>query len=226
MLKAFFSLLFGNPPAPLRWYYQIQYGPYLKKNPLETSESFYTNLNQTASKYLTKNDIVLDAGCGLGRLTIEFGNKHVQKIIGIDKNKTFIQEAEAIAGGHRTNILTLPCKGNYEFMVADIENLPFADNYFTFISCVNVLDRVYDPKRCIQELTRVLKPNGLLFFCDPYDWFDSPAPVEKQCDNVKELITKTDYSIVHEEDSLPFTIYINPRRTTNYKNHLAIIKKH
>jgi SAM-dependent methyltransferase len=42
----------------------------------------------------------------------------------------------------------------------DVQNLPFADNSFDLIICNHVLEHVFDEKRAIQELFRVLTKGG------------------------------------------------------------------
>jgi SAM-dependent methyltransferase len=50
---------------------------------------------------------------------------------------------------------------------ADICNLPFADNEFDFILCNHVLEHIPNDTKAIQELYRVLKPNGMGIFQIP-----------------------------------------------------------
>lgn len=40
------------------------------------------------------------------------------------------------------------------------EEIPFTDEYFDIVFCSNVLDHVTDPKETLNEIYRVLKPNG------------------------------------------------------------------
>jgi SAM-dependent methyltransferase len=42
------------------------------------------------------------------------------------------------------------------------EELPFPDQYFDVVFCSNVLDHVVDPQRVVQEIRRVLQPDGCL----------------------------------------------------------------
>ncbi|MFL6332802.1 MAG: class I SAM-dependent methyltransferase [Pyrinomonadaceae bacterium] len=44
------------------------------------------------------------------------------------------------------------------------ERLPFADASFDVVLCDNVVDHAEDPAAIARELTRVLKPGGLLYF--------------------------------------------------------------
>lgn len=69
---------------------------------------------------------------------------------------------------------------------ADILDLPFNDNSFDVIFCNHVLEHIIDDKKAMQELYRVLKPNGLGIFQIPQDL---------SLDNTYE-----DFSIVSEEE--------------------------
>lgn len=52
---------------------------------------------------------------------------------------------------------------------ADICNLPFAENSFDIILCNHVLEHIPDDVKAMQELYRVLKPNGWGIFQIPQD---------------------------------------------------------
>ncbi|WP_301402715.1 class I SAM-dependent methyltransferase [Polaribacter huanghezhanensis] len=52
---------------------------------------------------------------------------------------------------------------------ADILNLPFDDNSFDVVFCNHVLEHISDDTKAMQELYRVLKPNGMGIFQIPQD---------------------------------------------------------
>ena len=52
---------------------------------------------------------------------------------------------------------------------ADICNLPFEDNSYDFIFCNHVLEHIPDDIKAMQELYRVLAPNGIGIFQIPQD---------------------------------------------------------
>ena len=52
---------------------------------------------------------------------------------------------------------------------ADICNLPFEDNTYDIIFCNHVLEHIPDDTKAMQELYRVLKPNGMGIFQIPQD---------------------------------------------------------
>jgi SAM-dependent methyltransferase len=52
---------------------------------------------------------------------------------------------------------------------ADICNLPFEDNTYDIILCNHVLEHIPDDTKAMQELYRVLKPNGMAILQIPQD---------------------------------------------------------
>lgn len=90
-------------------------------------------------------DMILDAGCGTGLIT-----RHLPKnSTGIDINPRHIEKAK----------INAPL---INFLVADLEHLPFPDNHFSTIICTEVIEHFPDPEKPLQELSRVLKRGGYL----------------------------------------------------------------
>ena len=57
----------------------------------------------------------------------------------------------------------------YEFLVADGEKLPFKDNQFGAVFCLEALEHVDWPQKIINEAFRVTKPGGHLVILVPTD---------------------------------------------------------
>lgn len=96
---------------------------------------------------------ILDAGCGSGRnLKWFYQNDFI--ITGIDADAERIVQAKE----------TYP-KALDNFMVGELDNLPFGENSFEHIICCAVLHFAQSEKHCkamFSELVRVLKPKGTL----------------------------------------------------------------
>lgn len=103
------------------------------------------------SNYITRGDVVLDLGCGDGRLFQIFRDKNID-YTGIDISEKLIEIAK------RKN-------PNTKFIVGDALKLPFPDNSFTKVFNIAVLHHIPSKKLRLQllsEAKRVLKPDGLL----------------------------------------------------------------
>lgn len=97
---------------------------------------------------------VLDVGCG-GGFTTEFLAKRGARVAGVDRAVRIVEVAREHA---REQGLTI----DYRQGVA--ESLPFTNETFDVVTCVDVLEHVADLKRTIDEISRVLKPDGLFLF--------------------------------------------------------------
>jgi ubiquinone/menaquinone biosynthesis C-methylase UbiE len=89
---------------------------------------------------------LLDVGCGTGHHVAQF-REHGFAVSGVDGSPDMLAQARAL-------------NPTVDFRQADVDALPFADNTFDFIVCIEVLRYVPDPARCIGEMARVLKPGG------------------------------------------------------------------
>jgi SAM-dependent methyltransferase len=54
-------------------------------------------------------------------------------------------------------------------IISDITNIPEPDSSFDAIMCVEVLEHLVNPIRAIAELTRLLKPDGILLITSPFN---------------------------------------------------------
>jgi SAM-dependent methyltransferase/uncharacterized protein YbaR (Trm112 family) len=53
-------------------------------------------------------------------------------------------------------------------LICDAHDIPFQDNSIDGVIAQAVLEHVLDPYRCVQEIHRVLKPNGLIYAETPF----------------------------------------------------------
>ncbi len=106
-------------------------------------------LEQALDRYLPESGVglrALDVGCGTGH--------HLRRLVsrgfeaaGIDGSSEMLEEAR------RANRAV-------ELHEADVEALPFADQSFDLVLCIEVLRYLASPQRCIAEIARVLRPGG------------------------------------------------------------------
>ncbi len=99
---------------------------------------------------LTDNMQVLEVGTGTGLVAREIADK-VKSVEATDFSEEMIAQAKNIE--HSSNII---------FSCADVFSLPFSENQFDVVVVANVLHIIPNPEKAMQEIKRVLKPNGLL----------------------------------------------------------------
>ena len=94
---------------------------------------------------------VLDAGCGTGQNSIWLREKGFN-VTGADFSEFALEQARRAHG--------------IDFRLADLTDLPFADESFDAIFCIGVLMHVPQIERALQELVRVLRPGGWLVIAE------------------------------------------------------------
>ncbi|SFG03687.1 class I SAM-dependent methyltransferase [Pontibacter chinhatensis] len=102
---------------------------------------------------------VLDAGCGAGR-NIYYLMQAGVKVYGADISDEAIREVRRMAAE------LAPTLSSKNFVVTDLSQMPYEDNSFDVVLCSAVLHFAKDEahfRSMVQELWRVLKPEGLLF---------------------------------------------------------------
>ncbi len=58
--------------------------------------------------------------------------------------------------------------GELTQLVCDAHDIPFPENYFDVVIAAAVLEHVADPYRCVNEIHRVLKPQGFVYAITPF----------------------------------------------------------
>ena len=112
-------------------------------------------------KSIIKNNTnVLDLCCGNGKHSI-FSAKCGGNVIGLDIVKSSIKVAKQKAKLNKV-------EKNTNFYVEDINKLKFEDNSFDLVTCLGSLSYV-DINVFINEVKRVLKPDGKLIIVDSLD---------------------------------------------------------
>lgn len=104
---------------------------------------------------------VLDFGCGHGMAAVVLARRGA-KVTAFDLSQGYLEEACNRAGANGVSIDLVRVNG---------EHLPFADESFQAIWGCAILHHL-DLHMAAGELHRVLKPNGVAVFCEP--WGENP----------------------------------------------------
>jgi 2-polyprenyl-3-methyl-5-hydroxy-6-metoxy-1,4-benzoquinol methylase len=94
---------------------------------------------------------VLDAGCGSGRTLLELAS--YGEVTGVDLS----EDAAAVARR----------RGDFDVRIARLEQLPFDDETFDLVTCLDVIEHTPDDIVALRELRRVSKPQGQLMITVP-----------------------------------------------------------
>jgi len=114
-------------------------------------QTYYKTIDKT-KKYLDKNDLVLDYGCGTGIITTEISNS-VKTIHACDISSKMINVAE---GKKREKKIK-----NIEFFQTDIFDEQFEKESYDVILAFNILYFIKDIQAAIRRINELLKLEGL-----------------------------------------------------------------
>ncbi|MDK2849940.1 MAG: hypothetical protein PWP03_189 [Candidatus Woesearchaeota archaeon] len=145
--------------------------------------------------YLPSDAVILDAGCGCGRDTDIFSEEGYT-VYGIDFSPKMIKLAKTHYNG--------------KFLVRDILNTKFKDEKFDGIWANASL--IHLPKTklvlALKEFSRILKPNGFLFFnvikgdktfkeLEKKNFYDGKLPVSLfEKDEITDLVSENGFHVI------------------------------
>lgn len=98
-----------------------------------------------------RGQVVLDVGCGDGSAYAENLLEAGIEVHGVDISDVAVEEA--VSRGVKAVRASLE------------EPLPFPDDHFDAVLCIDMILHLFDPEFAVQEMCRVLKPGGKLLIC-------------------------------------------------------------
>lgn len=142
------------------------------------------------SKYLCKDDIVLDVGCFVGRVSFSISNI-VKQVVGIDVSEIGIETALKQKEKSSTQ--------NCHFLIASAQEIPFDDDYFDKVlmpyNVIEDINPVEMRNRALSEIHKKLKGKGLLIFSIHnrfyIRWYFYLVVI-----NLVRLVSKIDYPLI------------------------------
>ncbi|MGB4333477.1 MAG: 5-histidylcysteine sulfoxide synthase [Chromatiaceae bacterium] len=197
----------------------------------------------------------LDLGCATGRSSFELA-RHFTQVEGIDFSARFIQTGVQLAESGVIRY-TLPDEGELvlyrerrlvdlglaevaprvAFWQGDACNLKPVFSGYDLILAVNLIDRLYAPRRFLAEVHERLNPGGLLVLASPYTWLEEHTPREEWVGGFKkdgESYTTLDglrdtlgshFDLVEDPVEVPFVIRETRRKFQHSLSELTVWKR-
>ncbi len=106
-----------------------------------------------ASCLVNDCDKILDVGCGDGAIYSLIKEK-CKNYYGIDISKTALSQIK-------------DKKVNTKVVNINEQKLPFQDNFFDYVVCLDVIEHVFDPVNLVDELFRVTQKEGFVIISTP-----------------------------------------------------------
>ena len=126
-----------------------------KTTDMRESQEYYARCLALAEP--KPGDRVLDVACGGGYLLMEAERAGLEPH-GIDIAQAAIDRAKTFAP-------------NANLVRGDAENLPYDDASFDIVTCLGSLEHFLSPPKALEEMRRVLKPDGRAVIVVPNQWF-------------------------------------------------------
>ena len=213
---------------------------------------------QKDADFLNKSSLsVLEAGCSVGRASFELA-KHFSEVTGLDFSARFIQVANQLKeiGSVKYSI---PQEGEImefksqtladlqlddtaqrcTFMQQDATNLKPRFTGYDMVIAVNLIDRLYEPKKFLDMIHHRINSNGLLILGSPYTWLEEYTEKtrwlggykdEETGENVTTLeglhaILNKHFILIEPAFDVPFVIRETQRKYQHSLSQFTIWKK-
>jgi demethylmenaquinone methyltransferase / 2-methoxy-6-polyprenyl-1,4-benzoquinol methylase len=99
--------------------------------------------------------LVLDVACGPAGVSLQLAERTRADVVGVDLTLDMLRQG-------RRNIAERNLAGRISLVAGRGEQLPFADETFDALTFTYLLRYVDDPQATLRELTRVVKPGGVV----------------------------------------------------------------
>ncbi len=197
----------------------------------------------------------LDLGCASGRASFELA-RVFEHVTGVDFSARFInQGVQLIQAGQLRYTLTdegdlvsyktrtlaelglVEAADRVEFYQGDACNLKPQFTDYDLVLAANLIDRLYNPARFLEQIHTRIVPGGLLLIASPYTWLEEHTPHAAWLGGIKkdgESYTTMDglqdqlsahFEMVGEPRDVPFVIRETKRKFQHTVSELSIWRR-
>lgn len=133
----------------------------------------------------------LDLGCAVGGASFELA-RHCAEVVGVDYSRRFIAAASALrekgflcyqsveeGGLTRPRRAVVPKeidRRRVRFERGDAMALRSGAGVFDVVLMANLIDRLPNPRKCLEQISRLVKPGGQLVVTSPWTWLAEYTP--------------------------------------------------
>jgi len=143
-----------------RVFSSTDYAENYAKQHWKMAEKFGQDYGQKLAAQGFSRGKIIDVGCGFGATNLALAQRFPDsEILGIDLSEPLLDIANAAA--NEANL-----SGRVRFEKADVQQIPYPENSFDAAININMLHLVDDPIRMLNEIERILVPDGYLFIAD------------------------------------------------------------
>ncbi len=181
-------------------YLDFQYGPSYYGVP-----NYAAALVEQLLPHCAARGNALDIGCATGRASFELA-RHFDSVTGMDYSARFIDVALQLTSGEDFRYV-VPEEGELveyrqvrlkefgldseqaqriQFVQGDACNLKPQPDRYDLVLASNLIDRLRQPKRFLQDITPMIRSGGLLVLSSPYTWLEEFTPKENWLGGVRE----------------------------------------
>ena len=185
----------------------------------------------------------LDIGCAVGRTSFELAKGGYGLVAGVDFSARFINLADELVHkglvryalaeegelqAYREISLDqlgfADCASRVSFWQGDACNLKSVHKGYDLVIAANLIDRLYDPRKFLDDIGNRLNPGGVLLISSPYTWLDEHTPRESwlggfkrdgerytTLDALREILNK-DFVPLGQPKDVPFVIRETARK--------------
>jgi SAM-dependent methyltransferase len=143
--------------TPYSPWYSSEYfylGYYLKAEELNVPTFVRTRLDEITAEFAPyrQTNRLLDIGCGAGTL-LEAARDHGWNAQGLD--------VSSHAAKHVRDL-------GFEVFEGELSTAEFPTAHFDVVTAAELLEHVFDPRRVVQEVARILRPGGMFWLTTPH----------------------------------------------------------
>ncbi len=214
-------------------------------------ENFHKRCAKIAFEYCDKKRKALDIGCSVGRGVFELAQKF-DHVTGVDFSARFIKVGQLLLDqksvgytrqieGDITEKVEVSLKelglddlknSQIEFWQGDACNLKPHFTRYDLIISINLIDRVYDPKKFLLDMAHRLNSGGIFILGSPFTWNEEYTPKEdwlctksKTTQESIDEILENDFEPLCEPFLEEFVIRETERKFQHSKSQISIWKK-